>query len=376
MKITIDGRAANWYRGTGIGTYTYQLINSINQIDFYNKYNIYISKNSKIDLKLKKNFNVLYSNQDVINNFWQDVAMPTKIDEDSTEIYHIPQNGIGTNFSVNTKKVITLHDIIPLKLPQTVSDNYLKIFNNQISSILNNIDGIITVSNYSKLDICKNLNFPEEKIFVTHLAAEEQYVPLDKTYCKDFIKNNYNIVDDYILYIGGFSPRKNILGLIEAFSLAKNKIKKNLKLIILGTKGKSFEIYKKRTEELKIENDVLFPGFIKTEHMPIFYSSALMLVYPSFYEGFGLPPIEAMASGTPVVASNLTSIPEVVGDAAVLINPYNQEDISEAIEKVALCPELRRNLIRKGLSQCALFNWKQTAFETINVYEKLILSHS
>ena len=87
-----------------------------------------------------------------------------------------------------------------------------------------------------------------------------------------------------------------------------------------------------------------------------------MLVYPSFYEGFGLPPIEAMASGTPVIASNLTSIPEVVGDAAVLINPYNQEDISEAIEKVALCPELRKDLIRKGLSQCALFNWKTNSF--------------
>lgn len=373
MKVTIDGRAANWYRGTGIGTYTYQLINNINQIDFYNKYNIYISKNSNLDLNFKKNFNVLYSTQDIINNFWQAVAMPNAINDDIIDIYHVPQNGIGTNFSVNSPKVITLHDIIPLKLPETVSDNYLKIFNKQFSEILGNIDGIITVSNYSKSDICKNLNFPEEKIFVTHLAAEEQYMPLDKIYCKNFLKDNYNINDDYILYVGGFSPRKNILGLIEAFNTSKPKLKKDTKLIILGSKGKSFESYKNRAENLGLSEDVIFSGFIPTEHMPIFYNSAQMLIYPSFYEGFGLPPIEAMACGTPVIASNLTSIPEVVGDAAILINPHDSDSISNAIISLSLDNNLRKSLIQKGLNQSSLFNWKQTAFETINIYKKISL---
>ncbi|MGL5616882.1 MAG: glycosyltransferase family 4 protein [Sarcina sp.] len=373
MKVTIDGRAANWYRGTGIGTYTYQLINNINQIDFYNLYNIYISKDSSLDLKFKKNFNLFYGLDQVKNNFWQDVAIPNKIKDNTADVYHIPQNGIGTNFLVDNPKVITLHDIIPLKLPETVSDTYLKIFNDQIYHILNNIDGIITVSNYSKLDICKNLNYPEEKIFVTHLAAEDQYIPLDRTYCKNYLKTNYNISDNYILYVGGFSPRKNILGLIEAFNMSKNKLPLDSKLIILGTKGKSFDLYKKRAEELNLEKDIIFPGFIKAEEMPIFYNSALMLVYPSFYEGFGLPPIEAMACGTPVIASNITSIPEVVSDGAFLINPYDSVAISEAIKEVYLNENLRKNLILKGFKQASSYNWKQTAFDTINIYKKISL---
>ncbi|WP_066871729.1 glycosyltransferase family 4 protein [Clostridium mediterraneense] len=372
MDITIDGRASNWYRGTGIGNYTYQLINNINQVDFINKYTIYISKNSNLDLKLKKNFCLKHSDRKISNNFWEDIKSPNKINYANTNIYHIPQNGIGLDSDSDIPKVITLHDIIPLKLPKTVSENYLKIFNDQLPSILKNIDGIITVSNYSKEDIHKTLSFPKEKIFVTYLAAEEQYKPLNKKYCKAFLKENYNISDNYILYVGGFSPRKNILGLIEAFSTALPKLPSSTKLVVLGRKGNSYELYKSKVHELNLESKVIFPGFIPTDHMPIFYNSALMLVYPSFYEGFGLPPIEAMASGTPVISSNLTSIPEVVGDSSISVNPADIDEISKAIIELTSNTELRNSLIKSGLIQASKFNWKNTAFETINSYSSIL----
>ena len=257
-------------------------------------------------------------------------------------------------------------------MPETVSDNYLKIFDTELPKILNNISGIITVSNYSKDDIHKTLGFPKEKIFVTHLAAESQYKPLDKSMCRMFLKEHYNLDDNYILYVGGFSPRKNILGLIEAFSKSVPSLSPSTKLVIIGHKGLSYENYKNRAIALGIEDKVIFTGFIPTNHMPIFYNSALMLVYPSFYEGFGLPPIEAMACGTPVISSNLTSIPEVVDNATMFVNPEDISDISQSIVKLATDSNFKNNLIQKGFNQSAKFNWHNTARETIKAYENTI----
>ncbi|WP_297520897.1 glycosyltransferase family 1 protein [uncultured Clostridium sp.] len=371
MNIAIDGRASTLYRGTGIGNYTYQLLNNLNKIDTTHQYNVYISENSKLDLNLKNNFSLKFSEEFTKNNFWEDIKSPNLIDVNS-DLYHIPQNGIGITNNSSIPQIITLHDIIPLKMPETVSDNYLSIFDKELPKILNSISGIITVSNYSKDDIHKTLGFPKEKIFVTHLAAESQYKPLDKNTCKSFLKENYNLNDDYILYVGGFSPRKNILGLIDAFCTSYPSLSPLTKLVVIGRKGVSYEIYKNRAIALGIEDKVIFTGFIPTNHMPIFYNSALMLVYPSFYEGFGLPPIEAMACGTPVISSNLTSIPEVVDNSTMLINPSDVSDISNSIIKLATDLDFKNNLIQKGLNQSAKFSWHKTARETINAYENTI----
>ena len=371
MNITIDGRASTLYRGTGIGNYTYQLLNNLNQIDMLNNYNIYISQKSYLDLKLNNNFSLNFSKPFSKNNFWEDIKIPNEIDKISN-LYHIPQNGIGLLNDISIPQIITLHDIIPLKMPETVSDNYLKIFNSELPKILNNVSGIITVSNYSKDDIHKTLGFPREKIFVTHLAAEKQYRPLNKNICKSFLKEIYHLNDDFILYVGGFSPRKNILGLIEAFNIALPSLPKTTKLIIIGRKGISYEIYKNRAITLGIEDKVIFTGFIPPNHMPIFYNSSLMLVYPSFYEGFGLPPIEAMACGTPVISSDLTSIPEIVENSTILINPSDVSEISNSIIEITNNSDFRNELIKKGLLQANKFNWHKTARETIKAYENTI----
>ena len=171
MKIGIDGRAAKWYRGTGIGTYAYQLINNLSKFDDINQYLTFIPEGS--DLSLKSNFFIEYVKEspNINNNFWDDVKVPNFLNNNSIELYHVPQNGVGLSNNINCLKTITLHDIIPLRLPETVSERYLKIFNNEIPKILDNCDGIITVSEFSKDDIAKEFNFPKNKIFVTPLAA-------------------------------------------------------------------------------------------------------------------------------------------------------------------------------------------------------------
>ena len=374
MKIGIDARAAKWYRGTGIGTYSYQLIRSLNKIDNYNDYLIFVPEDCKLAIPYKENFHIKSIKQNNQGNFWNEVDTPNKLIDNCMDIYHVPQNGIGLPTTKNCPFVITLHDIIPFKMPDTVGDQYLKIFNEKLPNIIPMCDGIITVSEYSKEDIIKAFNFPREKIYVTYLASEDIYKPYDKVLSKSIIEKNYSITEDYILYIGGFSPRKNILGLLHSFSMLLPKLKKEIKLVIAGSKGKSYDIYKKRAQDLHIEDKVIFPGFISMDNMPFMYNACELFVYPSFYEGFGLPPIEAMACGVPVIASNVTSIPEIVKDSTLLVDPYDVNDLSEKMYDALLDNDLRQHLITKGLKRSAALTWEHTATATLNAYKNILLT--
>ena len=267
MRIGIDGRAAKWYRGTGIGTYTHELIRSLNTIDNTNDYLIFMPKCDSLN-NLNANFSIQnVESSDDYDNFWDEIKVPNILNNSDMEIYHVPQNGIGLSKNINCKKVITLHDIIPLRMPETVSDRYLRIFNDELPSILENCQGIITVSEFSKNDIANEFNFPKENIYVTPLAAEEIYRPLSKCQCKKIISEKYNIDDNFILYVGGFSPRKNILGLIDAYSKLPYSTMEKTKLVIVGKKGQSYFRYKERAEKLGVSSNVIFTGFIPLEDM-------------------------------------------------------------------------------------------------------------
>ncbi|WP_291569515.1 glycosyltransferase family 4 protein [Clostridium sp. UBA4548] len=376
MKIGIDSRAAKWYRGTGIGTYTYQLINSLNKIDKLNDYLLFTPEGYSSDIKFNRNFNIKSIADTMASNFWDDVNIPNELYDKNINLYHVPQNGVGLPIEKNHPFVITLHDTIPIHMPETVGDRYLNIFQKDMAGIVSRCDGIITVSEFSKEDISRDFNYPKEKIFVTHLASEDIYKPIDRAFCKEVLKKHYGLTSNYILYVGGFSPRKNIVGLIEAFSRIINVIPKDTNLVIAGNKGKSYSIYKACAERLKIEDRVIFPGFISMEHMPHLYNNASLFVYPSFYEGFGLPPIEAMACGIPVITSNVTSIPEVVGDAALLFNPKETEVLSEKICEALMNEHLRINLIVKGFKKARALSWDKTAIETLKAYEAIIKATS
>lgn len=372
MKIGIDGRAAKWYRGTGIGTYTYELINSISKIDSENEYLIFMPDNSLNDLSTKKNIKFRNINVNIKNNFWDEVNIPNILENDEIEIYHVPQNGVGLPANKKCPFVITLHDIIPYKMPETVSERYLKIFNDEIPKIVSMCDGIITVSNFSKEDIANTFNFPKDKIYVTYLSAEKIYKPLNKILSKRIIASKYGIDDDFILYVGGFSPRKNISGLITAFSKLKLSSTNSLKLVIAGRKGLSYENYLSLTEKLDISSKVIFPGFIDVMDMPYLYNSAKLLVYPSFYEGFGLPPLEAMSCGTPVIVSNVTSLPEIFSKSSIMVDPYDENALCSAIHECIENKVLKNTLIDKGFSLCKKLTWQSTAISTINSYKNIL----
>lgn len=369
MKIGIDGRAASWYRGTGIGTYTYQLLKNLQLVDSANEYHFFWPGDDYNFLQSGPMIKIeeIGPKKDL---FWEEVHIPTRLSEKGVEIYHIPQNGIGMPRRKESKFVVTIHDLIPYTLPETVGQGYLRIFFNEIPKILENADMVITVSEYSKQDIMRFFNLPAEKIVVTHLAPEDFYRQLPKTDLKPFFKK-YHLEPGYILYVGGFSQRKNIRAIVKALARIKDQLPEKVKLVIAGSAGRSSKELARLIAKMQLEEDVIMPGFIPVEEMVYLYNGAKLFVYPSYYEGFGLPPLEAMACGVPVITSNVTSIPEVVGDGAELVDPDDDLRLAEKMFELLSNKNAWLNLQQKGFQRVACFDWRKTAAQTLQAYYKL-----
>lgn len=367
MKIAIDARGVNWYSGTGIGTYTWQIIKHMLQNDVNNSYLLYwwglnykniYNNNVSISMASKKH-----------RKFFEEYYFPESLKNNSIDIYHVPQNGIGLPSKKSCIYISTIHDLIPYVMPETAGKGYLKRFIGAMPQIIQNSNTIITVSEFSKKDILRIFNVDENKIKVTYLAAEDYFRPMEKSVARLFLKDKYNINEDFILYVGGFSPRKNVRSLLIAFSRIYKNLSKDYKVLILGSANDEHSYLIALCETLNISDKVIFTGYVPYEDLPFFYNACNVFVYPSLYEGFGLPPLEAMSCRVPVITSNISSIPEVVGDSALLINPFDTEELKNAIEMVLENPELTEKLSNMGYARSKNFNWKNTALQTLDVYK-------
>jgi glycosyltransferase involved in cell wall biosynthesis len=369
MRIAIDARGINWYRGTGIGTYTDKILKYLLEMDSESYYHIYWSGDNYEEFQTGNTQIIMASKKH--HRFFEQNFFPVNSKINDIDIFHIPQNGIGLCENLNCKKIATIHDLIPYIMPETVGRGYLLKFLKDVPKVIELCDSLITVSEWSKQDILKFFPIDKDKIFVTPLAADDKYKPLDKEKCRDFLSKEYNMNNPFILYIGGFSSRKNVKALITAFSKIYKKLDKDYNLVIVGATRDQGQYLSEFSNNLELASKIIFTGFVPEDHLPILYNGCNAFVYPSIYEGFGLPPLEAMNCGTPVITSNLTSIPEVVGDAGMLINPYNETELQDAILKMLGDENLRNDFIRKGLIRAKDFSWKATAEKTFEVYKKV-----
>lgn len=368
MKFSIDARGINLYKGSGIGTYTENLLRELLNIDTKNNYSIFWTGENYENYK-KDNSKIIFTSRKH-GTFYENYYYPNYIEENNIDMHHIPQNGIGLNELYTSPLVVTIHDLIPYILPETVGRGYLQRFLRDMPLIVNNSKIILTVSEYSKKDIMKFFPFVnEEKIFVTPLAANKSYKPLNKSNCIEYIKNKYSIDSPFILYIGGFSTRKNVKELIIAFNKIKKSLKKDYKLVLCGSIKDEGVKLQNLCKELLIDDKIIFTGFIPDDELPLFYNAAEIFVYPSLYEGFGLPPLEAMSCATPVITSNLTSIPEVTKDCAILIDPFNKDELASSILNLLNSESLLQEYSQKGYKNSLNFTWKNTAIATLKAYE-------
>jgi len=234
---------------------------------------------------------------------------------------------------------------------------------------LKTADKIITVSNSTKNDLMNHFNIPKEKIRVIFEAADEKFKSLNNKETKE-VKYKYHLNFPFILYVGGLAVHKNIPALIKAFYKVKKKGIQH-KLVITGTKRWKYKEIFETIDKLDLQNDVVFTGYVSDEDLPALYNAADLFVYPSIYEGFGLPPLEAMACGTPVITSNTSSLPEVVGDAGIMVDPYDVNGLADAMHEVLANEGLRANMIKNGLERAKMFSWEKCARETLKVYEEV-----
>lgn len=371
MQIGIDARAALWYRGSGIGTYTYQLIRGLLSIDPLNQYQLVYPPANWVTVQ--EGFQ-LAAGESKNRGFWEKVQRSPDLQATDLDIYHIPQNGIGlpSTRSRELKLVVTIHDLIPFVLPQTCSKAYLQTALREIPRVVDLADYVIAVSFNTKRDLVRILGIPDEKIAVIYEAAEPMYKPICRQEAQAYVEKEWGIAAPYILNVGGFSRRKNVVGLMRAFRRILTGLPDDCQLVLVGgAGGGSYEEVKTLVEQWSLAGRVSLPGFVPTESMPYLYSGAELFVYPSLYEGFGLPPLEAMACGTPVVAARSSSIPEIVEDGGLLYDPYDEASLSEAILRVMLDDELRKQLVQKGYRRKAQFSWVKAATETWMVYQAL-----
>lgn len=371
MNISIDARGINLYKGSGIGTYIENLLKELLNIDNKNIYTIFWCGDNYKEFK-KDNSKIVFTSKKH-GLFYESYYYPSYIKNNNITLHHIPQNGIGFNENYNFPCIVTIHDLIPYILPETVGIGYLEKFLQAMPNIINKADTILTVSNYSKKDILKFFpSINKDKIVVTPLAANDTFKPLNKDNCMLYIKNKYNIEGPFILYIGGFSTRKNVKELILAFSKIYKSLNSNYKLVLCGSVKDEGAKLQDLCKELLIDDKVIFTGFVTDSDLPIFYNASNAFIYPSLYEGFGLPPLEAMSCKTPVITSNLTSIPEVTKDAAILIDPFNKDDLASAILSLLNSPSLLSEYSERGYINSLDFTWTKTAKATLEAYENTL----
>ncbi len=367
MKIAIEARPVKWSYGTGIGNYTHSLISKLNEIDLENEYTFLCPDDQPSDyIQFSRTYTFYSLPKD---DQREEVEIPIWLSNEKADLFHLPQNGFRIPTHSSCKLVVTVHDLIPYFLPEMVRSSFLKRFTNEMPVILERADRIITVSATSKQDIIKIFKINPEKIVVIPSAPTSAYHPLPKAETENWLRRTYGIKKPYILYVGGLNPRKNVAELIYAYAKIRRSLPGGQPLVILGPEGKHLSKLRLLGDALNITaEELIFPGFIDSSELPGFYNGADLFVYPSLYEGFGLPPIEAMACGTPVITSNVSSLPEVVGEAALTVNPYDTLELAETMLKVLSDDSLQSDLSKKGLQHSLKYNWSDIAEQVLQVY--------
>jgi glycosyltransferase involved in cell wall biosynthesis len=275
---------------------------------------------------------------------------------------------------VRGKKIVMIHDMAVYRFPETVRGRTKRMLRLSLRQTLKRADCVITVSEFSKQEILSFFDYPEKKIKVVYNGADLE------TYRADIapesirrVREAYELPEEYILYLGTLEPRKNIERLIEAYGLARQR-RKLPRLVIAGRKGWMYEGIFAKYRELAIGGGVIFPGYVADADKPPLLAGAMFFVFPSLYEGFGLPPLEAMACGTPVIAGDTAALPEICGDAAVYVDPFDIDAIAGALARLASDEALRGRMRGKGLERARLFRWDKSAARLFEIYEEVAKS--
>jgi len=360
MKIGILTKAMD-NTPTGIGRYAKNLVENLIKIDKTNEY--FFIHYKKSDQGFYKNKNeIVIKRYTWLPKILNDSLAFLFIDKYHLDVIH-EVSQINFLFPLKAKTVITVHDIYFLINEKNLIKKFLlKLLYNYIYK---RADKLIADSESTKKDLIKHLGLAKEKIQVIRGAVEPSFKVIQK-------RKSDRKKSPYILFVGTLEPRKNLERLIKAFYQFKVKTDYKHNLIMVGEKGWKYQAIFKKVKSLNLNKEVVFTGHVTNNNLILLYNQASLLVFPSLYEGLGLPPLEAMACGCPVITSKISSLPEYCGKAAYYINPYDTKQLTKAIVKVLADKKLKRRMVELGLAQVKKFSWKKTAKKTMLIYNSLL----
>jgi glycosyltransferase involved in cell wall biosynthesis len=373
VRIGIDARKLHDF---GIGTYIRNLLRELARIDENSEYVLLCNPDDTgLAESLGQNFRTV-PERSALYSIGVQISIPLAVRRERVDLFHAPHYVLPA--LVGSRTVVTIHDCIHLMFPQYLRHRRMGYAYARASlwTAAHKSDRIFTVSEQSKRDILRFFNVPAEKIVVTPNAIDDRFgiAPSDESV--EQTRDRYQLDHPFILYAGNIRPHKNLERLIDAFQRVRASGHQELKLIIIGNEISRLQTLRRAVHKHQLHKHVRFHGYVPDKTLSVMYRLASVFVFPSLYEGFGLPPLEAMACGTPVVTSNVSSLPEVVGDAAVLVDPYSPEAIAEGILSVLNDSELRASLKRRGLARAREYSWNRSVRRVREIYGEVALGRT
>jgi glycosyltransferase involved in cell wall biosynthesis len=367
VRIGIDARKLHDF---GIGTYIRNLLRQLARQDRQTEFVVFCRPDDRDTLtSLGDNFRPVVeaaANYSVA----EQVRIPLAIKREGVTLYHAPHYVLPP--LVRCRSVVTIHDCIHLMFPQYLPNRLaLEYARTSISLAARRATRVLTVSESSKRDILRFVPTESDKITVIYNAYDERFgvEPREEDVVR--VRERYQLNDEFVLYAGNVKPHKNLERLIVAFDQVRKRGLGHLKLVLIGDEISRYAALRRAVHQHQLHKYVRFLGYLPEETLAVMYRLAGVFVFPSLYEGFGLPPLEAMASGTPVVTSNVSSLPEVAGDAAILVDPHDPQAIAEGIYRLLTDEQLRRDLRLKGLARARQFSWEESVRRVRAIYQEV-----
>jgi glycosyltransferase involved in cell wall biosynthesis len=358
------------FRRAGVSNYVEALLAHLGQVDRESRYTVYTTRGmGAAALGLPPNFRVRPSLLPTINPRvripWEQLLAPALLRLEGADVYHGVLNVVP--LACPTPSVVTIHDLSAFLFPQTFRRVNRAYTRWAIRVACRRAARILAVSEFTRQEIVRWLRVPPERVVVTHDAADARFQPPDAHELAAF-RQRHGLPERFVLFLGTIEPRKNLPLLLDAYAMIAGRI--DAPLLIAGSRGWLYEPVLARAESLGLGDRLRFVGYVDQQEQPLWYAAATVFAFPSLYEGFGMPPLEAMACGTPVVVSSSSSLPEVVGDAGLVVSPSDPEELAEALHRVVTDGALREELRARGLARARRFSWREAAERTVAVYRE------
>lgn len=374
MRIGIDYTAAV-NQGAGIGRYARQMTRALLELDRENEYVLFVPSASPEASRASESAIVGQANvslarlplsERALVALWHRLRVPVPVELFSgrLDVFHSPDFALAPVLRART--LVTVHDLSFRRVPECFKPALLSYLNRVVPRSVARADIVLADSESTRNDAIELLRLAPERVFVVYAGVDSRFRRVTDQGLLEDVRSRYSLPGRFVLSVGTLQPRKNYVRLIEAFSRLSGV--EDVRLVISGARGWLYEEIYRRVEELGLSSRVLFPGYVAEADLPALYSLSEVFAFPSLYEGFGLPPLEAMACGTPVVVSRASSLPEVVGNAGCLVDPLSVEEIAGTLQALLDSPARRADLAEQGVAQAARFTWSEAARVLLGLY--------